>query len=536
MIRPGQAARRAAARLCLVDFAGAEPSARLERLIADDHIGGVCLFRKNIVSVSQVAGLTATLRRLAHAAGTPDFWVTIDHEGGVVNRFAAAAHGATASGGERAPRPVTALPSAMALGAAGDPALAREAGQVAGTELRAMGIHLNYAPVMDVNNNAANPVIGVRAFGETPAQVEAMGIAYLEGLQAAGVGATAKHFPGHGDVTVDSHEALPLVEHGRERLDRIELRPFRAAARAGVAAVMTAHIVFPALDASRTPATLSRPIVHGLLRERWGYRGLAISDSLAMRAILDHYPLDQAAVAAVQAGCDLLLALGPDARQDEVLDGLALAIERGQIPSSRLGETTSRLAREALRWGVGTPPPADLLQSVGSDAHRHVARRIAEAAVTLVRDRAGAVPLAARRVGVVTVAPAPENASPAFVPHLKRYHDGVVGMAAGAATGHLDRVVVVTCSRGTPADAQVAVVRDLHRRLGDRLVVLATGDPYDLLQFPEVPAYLLTYGPDPASLDAAARVLAGRISPRGRLPVALGDLYPAGHAWSGTSR
>jgi beta-N-acetylhexosaminidase len=539
VIRPGREARRAAGRLCLVDFSGTDPSIRIERLIVEDRISGVVLFRKNVASASQVAALTAALRRIArHAyrqARVPPVWVAIDHEGGAVNRFAPSAHD-PAPAGAGAMAAITPLPSAMSLGAAGDPALARLAGCVAGRELRAMGVNLNFAPVLDINSNPANPVIGARAFGESPALVEGMGLAYLDGLQSAGVGAAAKHFPGHGDVTVDSHLALPRVEHGADRLEAVEMAPFAAAVRAGVAAVMTAHVAFPGLDPAGVPATMSRPILRGILRERWGYRGLICSDSLSMRAIVDHHRVGDAAVAAVLAGCDLLLALGPDALQDEALEHLALAIEHGDIPADRLAETMRRLDEAAGRWGSDAAPPRGLADVVGSPEHAAIARRIAEAAVTLVRDRAGMIPLKAARVDVVTVPAASGDDTPLrFAPWLCRYHPAVTEIAADDLArddpaGGNDTVIAVMCTRGMPAPSQVALIRHLYRRLRDRLIVLAAGDPYDLLQFPEVPAYLVTYGPDGPSLDAAARILVGLVRPRGRLPVTLPGLYHAGEA------
>lgn len=523
MIRPGRAARRAAGRLCVVDFSGTDPSARIVHLIADGGIAGVALFRKNVTSAPQVAGLTAALQHVARRANAPALWVSIDHEGGAVNRFASIAHDSPTA---LSPTP---LPSAMALGAAGDPALARLAGRVAGRELRAMGVNLNFAPVLDVNNNPANPVIGARAFGESPALVEALGLAYIDGLQSAGATAAAKHFPGHGDVALDSHLVLPRVEHGADRLEAVELAPFAAAVRAGVAAVMTAHVVFPGLDPTGVPATMSEPILRGILREGWSYHGLICSDSLGMRAIVDYHSIGDAAVSAVRAGCDLLLALGPDALQDEVLEHLALAIERGDIPGDRLAETAKRLQEARSRWGIGDAPHGALAEAVATAEHAAVARRIAEAAVTLIRDRAGMIPLKAPRVGVVTVpADLGDDPTPLFAPWLCRYHPGALEIPADAPVGASDAVIAVTCTRGTPTPAQVTAIRELHRRWGARLIVLAAGDPYDLLRFPEVPAYLVTYGPDGPSLDAAARVLVGLIRSRGRLPVTLPGLHRAG--------
>ncbi|MGQ0549213.1 MAG: beta-N-acetylhexosaminidase [Armatimonadota bacterium] len=525
--RPGRDARRAAGRLCVVDFSDPTPTSALERRISDDHVGGVMLFRKNVVAPQQVAALTAALQTIAANAHAAPVWVSIDHEGGAVTRFPArgARHG-TAPAGPRA----TPLPSAMALGATRNPALAREAGRVAARELRAMGITLNCAPVLDVNSNPANPIIGSRSFGEDPALVEAMGSAYIAGLQDAGVAATAKHFPGHGDVAVDSHVGLPRVDHGLDRLSAVELPPFAGAVRAGAAGIMTAHIVHPGLDPSGAPATMSEPILTGVLRTRLGFDGLIFTDSMGMRAIVDHFGVGNASVAAIRAGCDVVLALGPDALQDEVLEHLARAIESGAIPGSRVAEAHGRIEAALARWagnslGTMAPPSrgsaGDLSSAVGTEQHADVAARIAAAAVTRVRDRARAVPLRGA-IGVITVAGATEEwGPPDLVPALTYHGADARDRAASDDLSDLDRVVVVTRSQGTLPPAQVTAVRELYRRLGDRVVVVATGDPYDLMTFPEIPAYVVTYGWDEPSLSAGAQVLLGLASPRGRLPVSL---------------
>ncbi|HET8678853.1 MAG TPA: beta-N-acetylhexosaminidase [bacterium] len=523
--RPGRDARRAAGRLCFVDFSDPTPTSAVEPRITDDHVSGVVLFRKNVRSPQQVAALTAALQTIAADSRTAPLWVSIDHEGGAVTRFPAAG----AAGAEAAPVG-TPLPGAMALGAAGDHALAREAGKVVGRELRAMGITLNFAPVMDVNSNPANPIIGTRSFGEDPGLVDAMGSAYIGGLQDASVAATAKHFPGHGDTSVDSHLGLPRVDHGLERLTAVELPPFAAAVRAGVAAVMTAHIVHPSLDSSGAPATMSEPILTGLLRERMGFRGLVFTDSLSMRAIVDHFGVGDAAVQSIRAGCDIVLALGPDALQEEVLDHLARAIETGAIPDARVREAHERIDAALARWiGESARRPsassrgaADGLSStVGTAEHFDVAARIAAAAVTLVRDRAGVLPLKGA-IGIITVAGATEEWPPPNLATALRQHGANArDRTAAEDLADVDRAVVVTRSQGALPSSQVAAVRDLHRRLGDRIVVVATGDPYDLMTFPEIPAYLVTYGWDVPSLNAGAQVLLGRISPGGRLPVSL---------------
>ncbi|MGH2627131.1 MAG: glycoside hydrolase family 3 protein, partial [Anaerolineales bacterium] len=400
--------------------------------------------------------------------------------------------------------------------------------------------HMNFAPVLDVNSQPANPIIGARAFGESPELVEALGTAYIDGLQAAGVAATAKHFPGHGDVTVDSHLDLPRVEHDLDRLLAVELRPFASAARAGVAAVMTAHIVHPAVDPSGVPATMSTPMLTGVLRERLGYRGLVLTDSMSMRAIVDHFGVGEAAVLAVAAGCDVILALGPEALQREIIDHLAEAIDSGRIPGNRVAEAVDRLAGASARWGLARPHDAgphprgeagrvNLTDVVGTDEHLAVARRIAEAAITLVRDRAGVIPLKDRAIGLLPVTPKTVD-DPTLATALRRRGARARGVEVGDDLSSVDLVIAVTCTRGAPRPSDVATVRNLHGRLGDRLIVVATGDPYDVLSFPDVPAYVATYGTDSFTLEATARVLLGEIPPSGRLPVTLPGLHLAGQA------
>ncbi len=538
MIAASRDARRAAGQLCLVDFPGYEPSAVLERLIADWHLMGAVLFSKNVRSPSQVSQLTDALLSIARGAGAPPPWVAIDHEGGAVTRFPAAGAEEMLPDAPSALPRVTPLPSAMALGAAGDPALARAAGRVAGRELRAMGINLNFAPVMDVNTNPLNPVIGARAFGDSPGLVAALGASYIRGLQSRGVAAVAKHFPGHGDTEVDSHLGLPRVDHARERLESVELVPFAAAVRAGVAGIMTAHAVYPALDPSGVPATLSGPVLRGILRERWGFGGLVFTDSMSMRAIADHYGMGDAAVSAVQAGCDVVLALGEEAAAQEILERLAAAIERGEIAGGRLAETRVRVASAAARWGVGRcrSPQADGtagLPGAEASVHARIAEQIAAVAVTLVRDRAGVLPLEQGQIGVICTAPHPVDAVGHDLASALRRHGAVVDEI------HLDEVdrpdcpalsrgaiVAATCARGAPHARAVATLRALHCVFGDRLVVVAAGDPYDLVALPDIPAYLATYGADPPSLDAAARVLLGQARARGTLPVTLPPAPP----------
>jgi beta-N-acetylhexosaminidase len=260
-----------------------------------------------------------------------------------------------------------------ALGDTGDEVLAREAGRLLGSELRAVGIDQDFAPVVDVDTNPANPVIGDRSLSRDPEVVSRLGAALAQGLQAAGVAACAKHFPGHGDTSQDSHRDLPRLPHALARLEQVELAPFRALARAGVASVMTAHVVFEALDPVR-PATLS-PAVMRLLRDRVGFEGCAISDDLEMKAVSEHFPLEEAAPAAVAAGVDALLVCHQAEVQHRAVDLVRAAVERGEIPAARIAEARARIAR-LLRFAGAAPDPAAARARLRTPAHLAVAARI----------------------------------------------------------------------------------------------------------------------------------------------------------------
>jgi beta-N-acetylhexosaminidase len=325
--------RQAAGLLC-VGFHGVTPSAEVLELI-DRGVGGVILFSRNLVDAAQGAELTGALKR---AAGRP-LLISIDQEGGRVARLRAA-HG------------FTELPPMRRLGEASDERLAFAAGALLGRELRAVGVDQDYAPVVDVDTNPQNPVIGDRSLSADPARVGRLGAALALGLQSAGVAACAKHFPGHGDTSQDSHLTLPRLPHPLERLLAVELPPFTALARAGVAAVMTAHVVFEPLDPVR-PATLS-PAVLRLLRETCGFHGACVSDDLEMKAITATFPIEEAAPGAVAAGVDQLLVCHTAALQHRVIDLVRAAVEAGRLPRGRLDEAAARV-EGLLRW-AGPPP------------------------------------------------------------------------------------------------------------------------------------------------------------------------------------
>ena len=341
--------------LLCVGFTGTAPSPEVLELVRRG-VGGVILFSRNLVDAAQVSELTAALKR---AAGRP-LLVSIDQEGGRVARLRAA-HG------------FTELPPMRALGQAGDEALAHRVGRLLGLELRAVGIDQDYAPVVDVDTNPANPVIGDRSLSRDAAEVGRLGAALARGLQSVGVAACAKHFPGHGDTSQDSHVDLPRLPHTLARLRAVELPPFTALARAGVAAVMTAHVVFEALDADR-PATLS-PAVMALLRTECGFAGCCVSDDLEMKAITAHLPLEVVAPGAVAAGVDQLLICHTPAVQHAAIDLVRRAVEDGRLPRERLREAMARVAG-LLAYAGPAPDPRLAAAALRTPEHLALAARI----------------------------------------------------------------------------------------------------------------------------------------------------------------
>jgi beta-N-acetylhexosaminidase len=344
----------AAARLLTVGFHGKALTPDLEPLLARG-VGGVILFSRNVGNPREVLELTRALKR---RAGRP-IVVSVDQEGGKVARLRDG---------------FTLLPAFRALGERGDAALAREYGRLVGTELAAVGVDLDFAPVLDVDTNPDNPVIGLRSLGSDPGLVAELGVAFAAGLGDAGVAACGKHFPGHGDTRTDSHLELPRLTHPLSRLEQVELVPFAAAAAAGIPAIMTAHVVFEALDAER-PATMSAGVLRTLLRERLGYAGVVFSDDLEMQAIADHYAIDAVMLEGLTAGVDSFLACHTAELAHRAIDAVVSGVTRGVLSPGRVHEAAARVNGLAERFAVREPDERGLAV-VGSDAHRTLVRRL----------------------------------------------------------------------------------------------------------------------------------------------------------------
>lgn len=343
-------------------------------IINDLHIGNIILMGRNFDSPEQVLRLTQGLQDLAMSANGVPLLIGTDQEGGLVQR-------ANYYAG------FTPMPPAELVGTAQDSALAEQYGRMVGEELHAVGVNIDFAPVLDVNDNPTNPVIGAlgRSFGVTPELVEESALPFMAGLHAAGVMATGKHFPGHGSTTADSHNALPFVDKDRAALDAVDIAPFRAAIEAGIDAIMPAHVVYPALDPSGLPATLSEPILTGLLREELGFTGVIVTDDLGMEGVMQIAPPEESGVRAILAGADLLTCVRmttAGACQPEMIEqlheGLMRAAQDGRLPMERIDESVRRILALKMQYDVG-PATGNEIETIQSPDHFRIIAAIYEA-------------------------------------------------------------------------------------------------------------------------------------------------------------
>jgi beta-N-acetylhexosaminidase len=485
--------RQLAGRLIMIRLFGTELDADTAAFIRAHRIRGACLFRQNMTDAAQLTRFTGALRDAMGA----DALIALDQEGGAVVRAL------------WVPPP----PSAMALGAVGDAALARDVGAAVARAIRAMGFNWNFAPVLDLNNNPQNPVIAERSFGADPEQATALALAWMEGSESEGVACCVKHFPGHGDTHVDSHRDLPTVDKPLSDLARFEFAPFRTAAP-HAPAVMTAHIVYPSLDADN-PATMSRAILTDLLRTQWGYEGVIITDGMDMHAIAHRYAAGEAAVNALLAGADMVMAIGSRASQEETIAAIAAAIADGRLPLADVHARLARLDRLARAHPAGSVPYTT------EDADRALMAQAWRRALTARGTPHRPTPRAKVRL----------------VARQDVVSDGVseAGVPAGAVAAMLaqlfdvDLVTFADAERfdwsALPADGRFTILASTsRRRYGPHAratwtpdLHLALWNPYQALDFAS-PA-LMTYGFAPPALDAVRAWLAGAIDAEGRCPV-----------------
>jgi beta-N-acetylhexosaminidase len=516
---------QAAGQRFLLSFSGKhQPPEALAAALKRQHVGGVVLFRaKNMGTLEELRGLTAALQKIAADTGQPPLLIGADQEGGQLMAIGDA----------------TPFPGNLALGATRSEKLAQRVGRALGREVSALGINVDFAPVCDVNNNPANPVVGTRSFGEDPVLVGRLAAAMVKGLQSAGVAATAKHFPGHGDTASDSHHAAPVLPHDLKRVRKLELPPFQAAIAAGARLVMTAHIVFPALNGGTdTPATLSPQILKGLLRRKLGFEGVVVTDAMDMNAMEQGPGYIGDAMAALNAGADLLLFNHDLAKLEPAWATVVQAARRGLLAGEEMQAAATRVLA-LKKWVARQKQPP--LSVVCCAEHQALAAEVARKSVTMVRDAGKMLPLrlpAAARVAVVI--PRPEDLTPAdtssyLVPQLagavRRHHGNVdevmiamnpsdadVRAVADGVAGY--DVVVVGTINAAAGSGQAALVKALVER-GVRVIAVALRMPYDVEAYPAVGTYVCTYSILPPSMDAVADGLFGKGKFEGVLPVSV---------------
>jgi beta-N-acetylhexosaminidase len=527
---------------------GSAEWARIRRLVTEQHVGGF------IVSVGSPIDIAAKMNALQELSSLP-LLVSADLETGV---------GFRARGGYFLPNAIdlggaTSFPWQMALGAVRDTTLAYQMAKVTALEARALGIHVAFGPVLDVNNNPANPVIGARSYSEDPTLTARLGASFVRGLQENGVVATGKHFPGHGDTETNSHLALAMVNASRSRLDSVELVPFREAVKAGVGAIMTFHGFLPALDSSGVPATLSPLVMSDLLRRDMHFDGLLITDAMDMAGVIDRFGAVEAAKRAIAAGNDILLM---PADVPGAIDAVVAGITEGRYTEQRLNESVRRILLLKDRLGLRRQKtvPLDRVRAVvGDSSHVAVAQTIADRAVVLGRDSATLVPFPGAagqsRVRSVTYARRTDlGAGTTFNAELRRMgvrltttyvnaDDSLPNLDAFLASIEADDIVVLgsyvnisstTATAGAPP-AFEALINGIRAKTS-RVILVAFGSPYALLQAPTTPSYLVSWGGFAASQRAAARALTGEIGISATLPISIPPLLTFGAGERRTAR
>jgi beta-N-acetylhexosaminidase len=511
--------------MIVAGFPSKEYDGHVEELIKN-KIGNIILFLRNVSDKQSLAQLNNKIQMaMLESTGVPAF-ITIDQEGGMVTRIYEGA---------------TFLPGNMAFAAAQNKYSLLKAGEVSGTELRALGINFNLAPVLDVNNNPGNPVIGVRSYSDDPEVVAECGVNVIKGLQSKGVVATAKHFPGHGDTNVDSHLALPVVHHDVERLERVELYPFKRAIENGVDAIMSAHVLFPAIESERLPGTLSHKVLTGLLREKMGFNGLIMTDCMEMKAIADFYGTTKAAVMAIKAGADLICVSHHLDLQLGTFEEIKAAVLSGELSESRIDESVARILFMKEKYNLFNKPFADMEQVnavVGSKEHLQFAEAVSENSITVVKDEKHLLPIKSKNIMTIateaviltgaddsirkraTFAEAAQEAlgGEAYNIGLNPSDEEIADLAKKSSDKDL---VVIGTYNASLNKGQAKLVNELLK-VNKNIVVAALRIPYDINSFEEAPGcYICAYEYTPISVKSVIKVLTGEINANGKLPVRL---------------
>ncbi len=497
----------------------------LNYAISELKIGNVILFTHNIGDVQSLTHLTTHIQKSCiKQFGIPAF-ITIDQEGGMVTRIKEG---------------ITFLPGAMATGAAGESEFAYQIGKISGKELKLLGININLAPVLDVNSNPLNPVIGIRSYSDDPRKVSEYAVKFTQGLQEEGVIATGKHFPGHGDTYQDSHKDLPRVEKTREELEQIEMLPFREAIKCGIDAIMTAHIIFPALEKEEIPCTISPEILTRLLREDMGFQGLIITDCMEMNAIKGHYGTVEGVVRAVAAGADLIHISHTLDYQIRAVKAIKRAVEIGEIKESIIDRAVERILKMKQKYNLFEHhlPHTEQLTQTLLQTNQRIAKTISEKSMTCLKDDRQLIPLRKEKK-YIFISPKPviwvgvedhiqENSiwckelgdyfHSEYLIYTLNPTDEEIDMLAKACGGEV--TVVIATYNAKMNEGQVRLVKRLYSQNQD-MITISLRNPYDYALYEEVPCHVCTYEYTPASIESIKNILEGRLKAEGALPIKL---------------
>lgn len=525
--------------LMMFGFDGITPSKEIVELIEEHHVGGIILFGRNIGTAKEALELTYELQKTAKKANHQlPLLISTDQENGIVRRLGTDS---------------TTFPGNMLLGATLDINETYKAAKATAEELKALGINMNLAPVIDINNNPNNPVIGVRSFGEDAIEVANHGIASVNGHFDAKVISTIKHFPGHGDTEIDSHLALPVIPHSLERLQEVELVPFKKMIAAGAEAVMIAHVYFPGIDGDlNIPATTSRNVITDLLRDKLGYNKVIVTDCLEMKAIADGIGTTEAALMALQAGADLLMISHSYDLQKKTISRIENAVIKGELTEDIIDRAVQRIAtlkEKYLNWGKILDLNTEVLNRVGSEEHRTLAMDIYRKGITLIKND-GLLPLEShvRRILIIY----PENRIYTLVEELSSIDDKlkkaikiynnclhthtykIIDHPGESEVDELielsfsyDIVIFTTISLKQKVE-QVALINRLVE-LRQKVIVISLRTPYDYALIPNVNAFIVTYEHSLPAISVAFEIIMGLTNSKGRLPVSIPGYFAKGY-------
>ena len=490
----------------------------IETILTKSKIGNMILFSRNIKSARQTRYLCTEIQHfMMENNGIPAF-IAIDQEGGMVSRV---------------PIDATNLPGNMAVSATGDPRNAQIAGEITASELHAMGINIDFAPVLDINTNRDNPVIGVRSYGDRKETVSEYGVAMINGLKSNGVMSVAKHFPGHGDTSVDSHFGLPQVDKTFREISQNELVPFQSAISAGIEGIMTAHILFPKIDKEKLPCTMSRTILTGILRERMKFRGIIFTDCLEMNAIQKHYGIAEAAVAAVKAGADMILVSHTASAAAEAVDRIEAAVHSGEISERSIDKSVQRILFYKEKYAQYDITSTDF-SVIGCTAHRKKAQAISRASITAVRYPAGYIKEWNRTLFIGCHADIITPVSDKIADHFNfadymAAETGAQGLVIPINPNEKEiseilekakcfNQIIIGTYNGCRNKGQIDLVNRFCKT-GKDILVIALRNPYDLSLIDKRAEAMAAYEYTPLSFRSILDVLAGGMVPLGRLSV-----------------